>query len=66
MLSPPTLNTLRTGRIILCFSLLNVADWSHNIMLFAFKRGGLVAQYYDFRTRYVATHYTLLWHHTDA
>jgi hypothetical protein len=25
--------TLRTGRIILCFSLLNVADQSHNIMI---------------------------------
>jgi hypothetical protein len=35
--------TLQTGRIILFFSLLNVADRSHNIMLFPFKRGGPVA-----------------------
>jgi hypothetical protein len=27
------INTLRTGRILLCFSLLNVVDWSHNIMI---------------------------------
>jgi hypothetical protein len=43
-------NTLWTG-CILCFSLLNMADRSHNIMVLV---------------HVVATHYTLLWHHADV
>jgi hypothetical protein len=43
------LNTLRTGHIVLCFSLLNVADWSHNIIILGYVM--------------LPTHYTLLWRH---
>jgi hypothetical protein len=35
-------------------------------MLFTFKHGGAATQYYDFRIRFVATHYTLLWRHANA
>jgi hypothetical protein len=45
------LNTLRTGIILIWFWLLNVADWSHNIMILGHA---------------MLKHYTLHWQHDGA